>query len=57
MGTKENKESFCKALVNFLEPFKKELNEKDLERLNKNPLRMLDSKNAETQNFLKKHPQ
>jgi histidyl-tRNA synthetase len=44
LGTRENKESFCKALVEFLEPFKKDLDAKDLERLSKNPLRVLDSK-------------
>ena len=56
LGTKENKESFCQALVNFLEPFKKELNEKDQERLEKNPLRILDSKSSETQSILKNSP-
>ena len=56
LGTKENKESFCQALVNFLEPFKKKLNEKDQERLEKNPLRILDSKSSETQNILKNSP-
>ena len=56
LGTKENKESFCKALVDFLEPFKKELNEKDQERLKKNPLRVLDSKSTETQSILENSP-
>jgi histidyl-tRNA synthetase len=56
LGTRQNKASFCKALVDFLEPYKKELNEKDIERLNKNPLRVLDSKNSETQKILKNAP-
>ena len=56
LGTRENKESFCKALVDFLEPFKKDLDKKDLDRLKKNPLRVLDSKNAETQIILQKAP-
>ena len=56
LGNRENKASFCKALVNFLEPYEKELNEKDIERLNKNPLRVLDSKNSETQAILKNAP-
>ena len=56
LGTRENKESFCKALVEFLEPFKKDLDAKDLERLSKNPLRVLDSKNSETQAILKNAP-
>ena len=56
LGTKENKESFCKALVDFLEPFKKELSAKDQERLKKNPLRVLDSKSTETQSILENSP-
>ena len=56
LGTRQNKASFCKALVDFLKPYKKELNEKDIERLNKNPLRVLDSKNSETQKILKNAP-
>ena len=56
LGTRQNKASFCKALVDFLEPYKKELSEKDIERLNKNPLRVLDSKNSDTQKILKNAP-
>ena len=56
LGTRQNKASFCKALVDFLEPYKKDLNEKDIERLQKNPLRVLDSKNSETQTILKNAP-
>jgi histidyl-tRNA synthetase len=56
LGTRENKESFCKALVDFLKPFEKDLDDKDLERLSKNPLRVLDSKNIETQAILKNAP-
>ena len=56
LGNRENKASFCKALVNILEPQEKELNEKDIERLNKNPLRDVDSKNSKTQTILKNAP-
>ena len=56
LGTKDNKESFCKALVDYLEPHRNNLNEKDKERLKKNPLRVLDSKNSGTQSILKKAP-
>ncbi len=56
LGTRENKQSFCKTLVSFLEPFKKDLDEKDLERLSKNPLRVLDSKNSKTQAILQNAP-
>lgn len=56
LGTRENKQSFCKTLVSFLEPFKKDLDEKDLDRLSKNPLRVLDSKNSKTQAILQNAP-
>jgi len=56
LGTQKNKESFCNALVKFLEPFKESLDEKDLQRLKKNPLRVLDTKNNETQNILREAP-
>ena len=38
LGTQKNKESFCNALVKFLEPFKESLDEKDRQRLKINPL-------------------
>ena len=56
LGTQKNKELFCNTLVKFLEPFKEFLDEKDLQRLEKNPLRVLDSKNNETQNILRDAP-
>jgi len=56
LGDKESKKLFCDALVEYLEPFKDSLDEKDLTRLTKNPLRVLDSKNKETQSILKKAP-
>ena len=46
LGSKTDKESFCEALLNYLEPHKDNLDIKDLERLSRNPLRILDSKNA-----------
>jgi histidyl-tRNA synthetase len=56
LGTSEIKESFCDALVEYLIPYKKLLDEKDIQRLDKNPLRILDTKNKETQKILKGAP-
>mgnify|MGYP001252221379 FL=1 len=56
LGSKTDKESFCEALVNYLEPHKDNLDIKDLERLSRNPLRILDSKNKDTQFILRDAP-
>ncbi len=56
LGSQENKKAYCDALVKFLEPIKENLDEKDLERLSRNPLRVLDSKNQDTQLILKDAP-
>ena len=56
LGSQENKKAYCDALIKFLEPLKKNLDEKDLERLSRNPLRVLDSKNQDTQLILKDAP-
>jgi len=56
LGNKECKKLFCKELVDYLKPFSSKLDKKDLERLDGNPLRILDSKNPETQNILNEAP-
>ena len=56
LGDKESKEKYCNALKNFLMPLSSKLDEKDIQRLNTNPLRVLDSKNSETQEILKNAP-
>ncbi len=56
LGDKKAKESFCQSLKEYLEPYKSELDEKDIDRLIKNPLRILDSKNSNTQKILKNAP-
>ena len=43
-------------LFNIFRPFKDSLDDKDVERLNKNPLRVLDSKSEKTQALLKNAP-
>ena len=56
LGTKENKQAFCDALVQYLQPFKDSLDDKDIERISKNPLRVLDSKSEKTQALLRNAP-
>ena len=56
LGNNETKQNYCKALEDFLMPLSSKLDNKDLERLNKNPLRVLDSKNLDTQAILKDGP-
>jgi histidyl-tRNA synthetase len=56
LGDKESKQDYCNALKNFLIPLSSKLDEKDIQRLNTNPLRVLDSKNSETQDILKDAP-
>ena len=56
LGDKESKQDYCNALKNFLIPLSSKLDEKDTQRLNTNPLRVLDSKNSETQDILKDAP-
>ncbi len=56
LGDKKSKQEFCIALENFLKPLATKLDERDLQRLNNNPLRILDSKNPETQKILNDAP-
>ncbi len=56
IGDKESRENYLKAFLNYLKPLKKQLSETSQERLNTNPLRILDSKEAEDKKLLKKAP-
>ena len=56
LGDNKIKELYCEDLVKYLSPLKSKLDEKDQNRLKKNPLRILDSKNETTQNILKDAP-
>jgi len=56
LGDEESKENFCQALKDFFKPHIAELHEKDIARLNTNPLRVLDSKEQSTQLLLKEAP-
>ena len=56
LGDEVSKENFCQALQNFFKPHLSKLHEKDISRLNTNPLRILDSKENSTQVLLKDAP-
>ena len=56
LGNQAAKDNFCNSLKDFLTPYKEILDEKDILRLDKNPLRILDSKNKKTQELLKDAP-
>ena len=56
LGDKIAKNNFSIALKDYLLPYLSEIDEKEIERLQKNPLRILDSKNTETQEILKNAP-
>lgn len=56
LGSKECRASFRKALKEYLAPHLKELSPDSQKRLEQNPLRILDSKNAEDQKLLENAP-
>lgn len=56
LGSSINRQEYVKALLNYLEPYHNELDEDSIKRLDKNPLRILDSKIVRTQEILKDAP-
>ena len=56
LGSPQQKEKFSNALVSFLDKYEHMLDEKDKLRLKTNPLRVLDTKNLDTQKILKMAP-
>jgi len=56
LGSLYAKEKFSSALVSFLKEYEHMLDEKDKLRLRNNPLRVLDTKNLDTQKILKEAP-
>ena len=56
LGDKDSKMQFARSLVTFLEPYKDQMDDKDIERLSKNPLRILDSKDKKVQEILENAP-
>ena len=56
LGSKETQQNFSKAINDYLIPIKDQLDPDSQARLNSNTLRILDSKNPETQKILKNGP-
>ena len=56
IGDSSARSAFGSALVDYLQSHKDELDEDSIKRLDTNPLRVLDSKNAQTQHALKNAP-
>ena len=56
LGNKITKSKYCNALLEYLKPFSSQLDELDQKRLEKNPLRVLESQNQNTQMILKDAP-
>lgn len=48
VGNREDRQQYREALVNYLLPYKEELDKDSQERLERNPLRILDSKDERT---------
>ena len=56
LGNKGTKTNYCDALLDYLKPFSSQLDQLDQSRLEKNPLRILDSQNQNTQKILEEAP-
>ena len=57
LGTADDRLSFSEALKNYLEVHREDLDEDSQRRLDKNVLRILDSKSPQTQEILRNAPQ
>lgn len=56
LGTEDERQSFLDELTGYFSDYKDQLDEDSLRRLEKNPLRILDSKNPEMQQLINKAP-
>jgi len=56
LGTNESRNDFRKALINYLEPYYDQLSKDSQDRLYKNPLRVLDSKDKKDQELVQNAP-
>lgn len=56
LGSEDDQKKFSEALLDYLIPLKDQLDEDSLKRLEKNPLRILDSKLTQTKDILKSAP-
>lgn len=57
LGDPESRQNYRKALVNFLTPFKDQLSEDSKIRFEKNPMRILDSKDENDKKIIANAPQ
>jgi histidyl-tRNA synthetase len=56
IGSQNDQQEYSQKLKDYFSKYKKELDEDSLKRLEKNPLRILDSKNQELENLIKGAP-
>ena len=56
LGTKESRTNYTKILVDYFTSNKDKLDDDDLVRLKKNPLRILDSKNPDIKTLISESP-
>jgi histidyl-tRNA synthetase len=56
VGNPEDRQNYRQALVDYLTPYKEELDPDSQNRLTRNPLRILDSKNQRTQEIARNAP-
>ncbi|ABO46114.1 histidine--tRNA ligase [Francisella tularensis] len=56
LGSSLNRQEYTQALLQYLKPYHAELDEDSIKRLDKNPLRILDSKIEKTQKILANAP-
>lgn len=56
VGSVEDRQRYRQALVDYLTPYKGDLDKDSQERLTRNPLRILDSKDSKTQEIVKGAP-
>ena len=56
VGNGEDRANYRQALVSYLEPYKDDLDEDSKDRLTRNPLRILDSKDPKTQEIANSAP-
>lgn len=56
VGNASDRQQYREALVNYLEPYKEELDQDSQDRLTRNPLRILDSKDPKTREIAQSAP-
>ncbi len=56
IGSQKEQQEYSRKLKDYFSKYKKDLDEDSLKRLEKNPLRILDSKNQDLENLIKEAP-